>query len=495
MKRTAFTSLMIIFLIMNLGSCQFSKKSDLGLVESKENKDTIKIKDDMKEDKQNETAQENKSSKDVAQKVSQVSAPEWAKDAVIYEVNVRQYTKEGTFKAFEQHLPRLKELGLDVLWFMPIHPISEVKRNGTLGSYYSVKDYKDVNPEYGTLEEFKQLVNKCHEMGFKVLLDWVANHTGWDNPWIKNNPDWYTHNVKGEIIHPPGTDWTDVADLNYDNRDMRDAMLDAMKFWVEEVQVDGFRADYAGGVPTDFWEMARSELDKIKPVFMLAEDDRVLALLDKAFNVNYGWELYNIMNKIAKGQNNAKHVEMHLTKIQNIYPKGTYPMYFTSNHDENSWNGTEYERLGDAVKTMAVLTFTAPGIPLIYSGQEAGLNRRLAFFEKDEIDWNDLTMQEFYKDLITLKKENPALWNGEYGGQLKIFETSNKSILAFERSKDGNKVITIINLSAEACSADITIGDAAGEYRSFFTQEVFNLSNKLMLDLEPWEYIVLTFDS
>jgi len=498
MRYSIFKILIIVFLILNLTSCQFVenfifKRQETNLKKETIQKSTSTSENQNKDINSGDTSEDNKGkpSNVVTQKVSQVNVPSWSKNAVIYEVNVRQYTKEGTFQAFRKHLPRLKELGVDILWFMPIHPISEERRKGTLGSYYSVKDYKDVNPEFGTLEEFKQLVDECHEMGFKVILDWVANHTGWDNPWIKEHPDWYVRNLKGEIVHPLGTDWTDVAQLNYDNQDMRKAMLEAMKFWVEEIGVDGFRADYAGGVPVDFWETVRNELDKIKPVFMLAEDNRVMALLDKAFNANYGWELYNIMNNIAKGRNNAKHVEVYLKKIQSVYPKGTYPMHFTSNHDENSWHGTEYERLGDAVKTMAVLTFTVPGIPLIYSGQEAGLNKRLKFFEKDEIDWSDLSMQEFYKKLIILKKENPALWNGEAGGELNIFETTNNNVLAFERVKDENRVIVIMNLSKNASTVDIKIGDSAGEYKSFFTDEIFNLLRQQTLELEPWEYIVL----
>ncbi|MFU0799143.1 MAG: alpha-amylase family glycosyl hydrolase [Xylanivirga thermophila] len=489
MKRMIFIWFMIVILVINLVSCQPSQKSNtLSKGESTQNKNVIKEDKSEKE----KVPQTDKNSNNVKQKVSKVNIPEWSKNAVIYEVNVRQYTKEGTFKAFEAHLPRLKEMGVDILWFMPIYPISEKNRKGTLGSYYAVKDYTDVNPEFGTMEDFKELVDKCHDMGFKVLLDWVANHTGWDNVWIENNPDWYTQNADGNIIHPLGTDWTDVADLNYNNQDMRKAMLDAMKFWVKEIGVDGFRADYANGVPKDFWETVRGELDTIKPVYMLAEDDRMFTLLNQAFNVNYGWELHHIMNKVAKGQNNAKYIETNLKRTQALYPKGTYPMNFTSNHDENSWSGTEYERLGDAVKAMAVLTFVVPGIPLIYSGQEAGLDKRLEFFEKDEIDWGNLTMQDFYKNLITLKKENPALWNGKDGGNIHIIESTDKNILAFVREKDKNKVVAIFNLSSNAVTADINFEDYAGAYLSFFLDEPFDLAKDQTLNLKSWEYIILT---
>ena len=490
---------MVAVLCINISACQrpdntTSKTGTIAKSNQKGETKTEKIGDDREANKENTERKEGKQEEkglDDKQKVSRVDVPKWSEDAVLYEVNIRQYTKEGTFKAFEEHLPRLKELGVDILWFMPIHPISEENRKGTLGSYYSVQDYRDVNPEFGILEEFKDLVDRCHEMGFKVLLDWVGNHTGWDNPWIENK-DWYTQNAKGEIIHPPSTDWTDVADLNYDNQDMCNAMLDAMKFWVEEVGVDGFRADYASGVPDDFWEHARSELDRIKPIYMLAEDEGRLSLLDEAFNANYGWELHHIMNKVAKGQNNARHVAINLQKTQDIYPQGTYPMNFTSNHDENSWSGTVYERLGDAVETMAVLTFTVPGIPLIYSGQEAGLDKRLEFFEKDEIDWSNLEMQEFYRALIILKKQNPALWNGDAGGEIDIIEPPDNNLLVFVREKDDNKVVVIMNLSESTITSNVEFGDVAGDYESYFSGEVFTVEERQSLKMNPWEYMVLT---
>lgn len=437
------------------------------------------------------------------QQLLRIPAPEWSDKAVMYEVNVRQYTKEGTFKAFEAHLPRLREMGVDILWFMPIHPISAKNRNGTLGSYYAVDDYKAVNPEFGTADDFKGLVDKAHEMGFKVVLDWVANHTGWDNAWTAN-PDWYTTDEAGNIVQPPGTNWTDVADLNYENPDMKAAMLDAMKYWVVEFDVDGYRADYAGGVPTSFWETAREELEKIKPVYMLAEDDQQIRLLSRAFNSNYGWALYNLMNKTAKGLSGADQVKKYAERLEKQYPAGTYPLNFTSNHDENSWIGTEYERLGDAVQTMAALSFVLPGMPLIYSGQEAGLNKRLRFFDKDEIPWSDLSMQKFYQELIRMKHDNPALWNGKSGGVYQSLETVAEveagatetaakvanPILAFERTKGGNTVVVIMNLSSESVKAATVSGISAGTYRSFPSQTDVDIQETLQIELEPWEYLI-----
>ena len=267
--------------------------------------------------------------------------PEWSDNATMYEVNIRQYTKEGTFEAFSEHLPRLQKMGVKILWFMPVHPISKVKRNGVLGSYYSVADYYETNPEFGTKEDFKRLVDQCHEMGFKVIMDWVANHTGWDNEWIKKHPEWYTKNDKGEIVYPET--WQDVADLNYNNKSMQKAMLKAMTYWVKEFDVDGFRCDYAGGVPYEFWEKARKKLEKIKPVYMLAEDNSSMALLKYAFNSNYGWSLYNDLNSIAKGSKKAESLKSYFLSTIKTYPDGTYPLHFIDNHDENSWNGTVEE--------------------------------------------------------------------------------------------------------------------------------------------------------
>ena len=411
--------------------------------------------------------------------------PEWSKNAVMYEVNVRQYTPEGTFKAFETHLPRLKELGVDILWFMPIYPISEKNRKGGLGSYYSIRDYKATNPEFGNMDDFKALVNHAHQMGFKVMLDWVGNHSGWDNQWIVDHKDWYTQDSLGNVI-PPNPDWHDVADLNYDNKGLRHAMLDAMKFWVKDVNIDGYRCDYAGGVPTDFWETARRTLDSIKPVFMLDENQDQMDLLNKAFNMNYGWSFHHLMNEVAQGKKTAHSMDSLLATIASTYPQNTYPLQFTSNHDENSHNGTEYERLGEAVKTMAVMTFTVPGMPLIYTGQEAGLNKRLLFFDKDSVDWSNLEMQQFYKKLIQLKKGQPALWNGEAGGQLTIVTTTMpKKVLAFTRVKDNSQILAIFNLTAQPVDAIIQLPQA-GDYKEYFSGEAKKLEKGTTIPLEKW---------
>ena len=417
------------------------------------------------------------------------SGPDWLKDAVLYEVNIRQYTPEGTFNAFARDLPRLKKLGVDILWIMPINPISKLKRKGSLGSYYSVRDYQAVNPEFGTLDDFKSLVDQAHRMGFRVILDWVANHTGWDHPWIDEHPDWYTKDSTGAIISPD-PDWTDIADLNYDVKPMRRAMIHAMDYWVKETNIDGFRCDVAWGVPQDFWEEARASLDSIRPVYMLAEDEDHPGLLKKAFDSNYAWELHHLMNDVAQGKKTAADIRDYFEHIGGKYAPGSFPMQFITNHDENSWSGTVQERMGDAASAFAVMTFTVPGIPLIYDGQEAGLNKRLRFFEKDTIDWSDLSKQDFYKKLIDLKTENPALWNGAAGGAVQFLKTDHENqLLAYVRKINENKVLVIMNLSSLPVVGYVKF-DVQQEMEEWFDRAKLREGEKVNVELLPWAYKV-----
>jgi glycosidase len=421
--------------------------------------------------------------------VQQPSIPEWAKNSVIYEVNIRQYTPEGTFAAFENHLPRLKEMGVDILWIMPIHPIGELNRKGSLGSYYSIRDYKAVNPEFGSFDDFKRLVQKAHELNMKVIIDWVANHTSWDHAWTNDHADYYEKDSLGQMFGP--FDWSDVAQLDYKNPGLRAAMTDALTFWVREANIDGYRCDVAGMVPVDFWENARAEIEKIKPVFMLAEDEENPTLLNKAFNANYGWSFHHHLNKVANGEENASVIAQWVAMADTTFAPGTFAMQFTSNHDENSWNGTEYERLGNAVKTYAALTFVVPGMPLIYTGQEASLNKRLAFFEKDSIDWSNLEMASFYKQLTELKKSNTALANGDWGGKYVPIETDQPyTIVAFERKKDKNHVVSIFNLSADTVSVKLPL-HIYGTYINHFSKKSSKLDST-SLKMAPLEFLILT---
>ena len=413
--------------------------------------------------------------------------PAWIKNAVIYEVNVRQFSQEGSFAKVQAHLPRLKELGVDILWLMPIHPISKLKRKGTLGSPYSVADYKGVNPEYGTAADFKAFVDAAHAQGMYVILDWVANHTGWDNPWIQNTA-WYTKDRNGNIIHPEGTDWTDVADLNFDNREMRAAMVEAMKYWVVNFDIDGFRADVAGSVPTDFWNDAAKELNRIKPLFMLAEDASKTDLLREAFLANYGWPFKDFANNVGTKYGSKNDFVGYLLMMRDWYPKGTFPMNFITNHDENSWNGTEFKRLGPAVEQMAALSFVVAGMPLIYSGQEIGLDRQLAFFEKDPIVWTESRWTPFYQSLIRLKKNNQALWNGNAGGVTRDLTTKGDSVIAIARTLPGSRVLYVANISPKVQRTTVQFGNLAGTYFSYATGRKVALRKAMATTLKPWEW-------
>lgn len=410
----------------------------------------------------------------VSADTTKVNHPEWSSNAVIYEVNTRQYTPEGTFNAFAEHLPRLKDLGVDILWFMPIHPISEENRKGTLGSYYAVQDYKAVNPEFGTLEDFKALVDAAHREGFKVIIDWVPNHTGCDNAWVAEHPDRYARNENGEMYGP--ADWTDVYQLDYSNPDTRAAMIDAIQYWLREADIDGFRCDVAGMVPVDFWNEARPALESVKPgIFMLAEA-AMPELEEEAFDMAYNWPMADLFNKISAytGQNAIKKAalaegesasEYHAAAIDSLladqaekYPAGAYMMNMITNHDYNSWEGTEFERYGDHVPAYAVLTYTLPGMPLIYTGQETGMNHAFEFFEKDNApQWepvNDYFV--FYQTLNNLKHNRPELAAGLAGGNFTLYPTESSDLLIFSRTVDGHTTLTGVNLGREEAALTFT---------------------------------------
>lgn len=416
-----------------------------------------------------------------------IEHPQWVNNATIYEVNVRQFTPEGTFNAFSKHLPRLKELGVDILWLMPIHPVGELNRKGSLGSYYSIKDYKAVNPEFGTMDDFKALITEAHKLGMKVIIDWVANHTSHDNHLAFSNPEWYTKDSVGNFVSP--FDWTDVIQLNYEKQELRNYMVGALKFWIEEADIDGFRCDVAALVPTEFWNRARKELDEIKPVFMLAEAD-VVELQEFAFDADYGWEFHHIMNDIAKGKKTVLDIDHYLLKELARYPKNAIRMHFTSNHDENSWNGTEFERMGNSVKSFAALTFVINGLPLIYNGQEVGFNRRLEFFDKDQIDWVDGSgFTGLYQKLISLKKSNSALAAGLTGADILRVKTSNDvNVFAFIRSNQNDKVFAVFNLSSLEQSISFEGTDYVGSYKEALSEIESTFESEANLVLKPWEF-------
>ena len=372
--------------------------------------------------------------------------PEWTYNSVVYEVNVRQFSPEGTFKGVEAQLPRLKDLGVDVLWLMPMFEIGQVERKGSLGSYYAISDYKKVNPEFGTMEDFEHLLAVAHRLGFKVILDWVANQTAPDHVWMTEKPaEFYERDAEGNAIWE--YDWTDTRSLNYENQEVWWAQDDAMRFWLEK-GVDGFRCDAAGEVPAEFWYGIMPKMNKDYPeAYFLAEAERDnLADSRQTFDANYAWELHHLLNGLAQGSKTVQDLKDYVARDAARFPKEAFRLTFTSNHDENSWSGTEFEREGAAADACAVLCFTLPGSqPLIYTGQEIGLSRRLAFFEKDPItDWSPNEYTTFWKTLVNLKHNNPALAAGEKGGEIVWWEAP-EGWVAFHREVKGNMVIVLAN--------------------------------------------------
>lgn len=380
-------------------------------------------------------------------KTSTETTENYKADAVVYELNLRQATPEGTFAAAEKRLPLLKDLGVDIIWIMPPYPIGEEGRKGTLGSYYAVKDYCDINPEFGTLKDFDAFLSKAHELGFKVILDWIANHTAPDHPWVTDKPDdWYVRGSDGKTIVE--YDWTDIAKLNYGNSDMRAEMEKCMRFWLDR-GIDGFRCDVAYKVPEDFWSSVIPRLRKdYGNLYMLAEGEEEW-LHESGFDATYAWKLHHTLNSIAQGKADADSLVRYIEWNEENYPDKALRLSFTSNHDENSWSGTEFERMGEAWKAMSVLCWTLPSSqPLIYTGQEVGYDHSFAFFEKDPIpqtEYKTNAVTDFYRNLATLKHSHPALRGGK--GKFEILSTENNTI-KYRRSLGEDTVTVSVRLEA-----------------------------------------------
>lgn len=421
----------------------------------------------------------------------QLQHPDWSKNSTIYEVNIRQYTPEGTFKAFESHLPRLKAMGVDIIWLMPIHPIGVKNRKGTLGSYYSVKDYLAVNPEFGTMDDFKSLVKKIHASGMHVIIDWVANHSAWDNKLVTEHPEWYSKNNEGNFQPTPWYDWDDIIDFDYEQPELRKYMTEALKFWVSETDIDGYRCDVAGFIPVDFWDNVRVELEAIKPVFMLAEwEDR--DMLKNAFDMTYAWTLWNKLREIAKEGKPVGGLIEYMAHDVSTFPRDGYKMTFTDNHDKNSWEGNQYSNFGPALETCIVFATTVNGMPLVYSGQEAGLDRSLRFFDKDTIIWKKHRNEQLYAQLFDLKHKNKALWNGKHGGQMvRVYNDSQDKIISFYREMNENKVLPIFNFSNETVNVTLNTKFAADTYTELFSKKTYKLQGNDPIELPAWGYIVL----
>lgn len=416
--------------------------------------------------------------------------PAWIMQGNIYEVNVRQYTPEGTFKAFEKSLPRLKEMGVQTLWFMPINPISKVDRKGTLGSYYAVADYMAVNPEFGNMDDWKSLVKKCHEMGFKVLIDWVANHSGADNYWLTVHPDFYVMDSTGKPASQ--FDWTDTRKLNFNNPVLEDSMIRCMKFWLDSTNIDGFRCDYAVGPTKAFWTKCITTLKADKNIFMLAEADSAW-MYDVGFDATYSWPEFHTMVEIAAGRRDALSLDTVLNSADKKFPANGLILYFTSNHDENSWNKADYGTMpGASHAPFAVLTQTLPrSIPLIYSGQEEPFLDSISFFYKDTITFSKYARAKFYSALLHLRESNSALAaNASYE---KIVTNDDKDVFAFLRSNGKNKVLVMVNLSNENVDFRTRNAKINGEAMDIFTSGKEEISNSGYLHLDAWGYKVYVY--
>ena len=415
--------------------------------------------------------------------------PAWMMQGNIYEVNVRQYTPEGTFNAFAKHLDRLKAMGVETIWFMPINPISKLDRKGTLGSYYAVSDYTAINPEFGTFDDFKKLVQAIHDKGMKVLIDWVPNHTGADHRWITEHPEFFVKDNSGKAA--VAFDWSDTRQLDYKNPIMQDSMIAAMKFWVKGTNIDGFRCDVAWNVPASFWNKSIPQLRKMKNLFMLAEGDSTY-LPKSGFDAVYPWHMFKMMEKVAKGEKTALALDSINKENEMLYPANTIQMYFTSNHDENSWNHADFGTFPGAVHApFAVFSQTMKNsVPLIYSGQEEPVLRALEFFEKDPITFKNFEREKFYKTLLELRKRNEAL--SANTSFKKVLVGDEKAVYAYVREKGNKKVFVILNFSGIEQSISIKEASLLGKaYNVFEEKEIFLNANERKM--KPWGYEIYEY--
>ena len=406
----------------------------------------------------------------------------WANSASIYEVNIRQYTEEGTFKAFEQHIPRLKDMGIDILWLMPITPISQVGKKGSLGSYYACSSYTKINPEFGNEKDLLSLIHTAHSLDMKVIIDWVANHTGRHHEWMQHHPDWFSQDAEGNFTERNG--WEDVVDLNFNNKAMRAALQNAMHFWVNTFDIDGFRCDMAHLVPLDFWKEVRQSFQTSKPLFWLAECE--VREYHEVFDATYAWHWMHVSEKLARNEAGVHDIYNVLHEYAN-YPEGAIKILYTSNHDENSWNGTEYEKYGPAAKPWAVFAHTWKGMPLIYSGQELPLKKRLQFFDKDPIDWNtDPSLHEFYKTLLNLRKQYPVLINGDTFN----LPSSDHDVMAYIRHHQDQVVLVVLNVSNEHCTIQCNHDLLNGRFKQVFSGMQYTMEGHNQFELMPGDYFV-----
>lgn len=417
----------------------------------------------------------------------ELSHPAWSRDAVIYQINTRQFTREGSFAAAQKHLPRLAAMGVDILWLMPVHPIGAVNRKGALGSPYSVRDYRAINPDLGTAADLRAFVAEAHRLGMKVILDWVANHSAWDNALTQSHPDWYVKNPEGQLMPPLGTDWSDVVTFDYNQPGLRRYMTESLVYWVREYGIDGYRADVAGFVPLDFWEKARREMEKVKPVFMLAEwEERDLHR--RAFDASYAWKWKDAMKRTAR-EGGAGAMRGYYAEQANTWPRGAYRMVYTDNHDQNAWDGVAAQIYGDAYPAAIALSFVGSGMPLIHNGQEADLDHKLSFFDKDEIAWREGRYAELLRKLVALKTRERALWNGDYGAPMvEVPNSASDQLFSFVRGASGDRVFAVFNLSPSEQAVTFALERHSGRYHDALTGEAAEFGPGTRLILPAWGF-------
>lgn len=440
-----------------------------------------------------------------------MNAPDWTRDAVLYELNLRHFTPEGTLAAAATHLERLRDLGIDIVWLMPVHPIGEVNRKGTLGSPYAVRDHRAVNPEFGTLDDLRTFVDRAHDLGLRVILDWVVNHTAWDHHLVDEHPEWYARDWRGDFRPTPWWDWSDIIDLDYAVDGVAEWMIDAMVYWVREFDVDGFRCDVAGFVPTAVWERARRTLEGIKPVFLLAEwEDRDLHR--GAFDATYAWSWFEAVHDIARGRADVTALYRYYSWNEKAYPDHALRMTHVENHDRNAWDGTQFELFGDALEAAVVLSVVGDGMPLLHNGQEAGNPKRLAFFERDPIEWRPHPLGELYRSLFAFKHRTRALWNGAHGARMvRVPNDAEPRVLSFVRRGHHDAVLALFNFTGAEARVRLGDGPLQGEWELVFAgdgsrargtgSEAVGLGREAPpaprrvgyaapLDLPPWGYRV-----
>lgn len=418
---------------------------------------------------------------------------DWVKDAAIYELSLRQFTAEGTIAAAERHLPRLKALGVGILWLMPIHPSGKLRPAGPLGSPYAVQDFRAVDPAYGTLDDLRRFVAAAHHLGMHVILDWVGNHSAWDNALVAAHPDWYEHSADGALASPAWFGWNDTVAFDYRASGLRRYMADAMAYWVRAADVDGFRCDAAGLVPLEFWEQTRIELDRIKPVFLLAEwESRDLSF--RAFDMQYGWSWTKGLDAVASGHADLGELRAYYAWDGRFWPANAIRMLYVSNHDVIG-GGTEFERYGPALDAAIALSVTSESMPLIFNGQEAGNRRRLNMFVKNPIEWRDDPEGALYQRLLAVRRSHPALWARPWGGRVREVNNDDHShILSFSRTVPSDEVLAVFNMSGGRRTAHLDLGRLPGVWKDALGPATVTGGGLLSLEMPPWSYRLFVGD-